>query len=73
MESTTSWKSKRFIGTAIVLTVVAFMAILFLWTLKALPKAGLSTFVRSDLPMLALELQFIDIKGDDFTFADLSN
>ena len=66
MESTAAGKSRRFIRTAIVLAVAAFIAILFLyWTWEGLPKAPLSTFVPSDLPMLTLDLQFIDIKGND--------
>ncbi len=65
MEPTASAKSKRFIRTAIVLAVAACVAILFLWIWKGLPKAGLSAFVRGDLPMLALDLQFIDINGNE--------
>ena len=65
MESTDAAKSKRFIITAIVLAVAACLAILFLWTWKGLPKAQLSAFVRGDLPMLALDLQFIDINRNE--------
>lgn len=65
MESTAAAKSKRFIITAIVLAVAACVAILFLLTWKALPKATLSAFVRGDLPMLTLDLQFIDINRNE--------
>lgn len=66
MEPTAAAKTKRFIRTAIALAVAAFVAILFLlWTWKGLPSAPLSTFVPSDLPMLTLDLQFIDINGNE--------
>jgi hypothetical protein len=66
VESTAAGKSKRLIRTAIVLAVAAFIAILFLfWAWKGLPSAPLSTFVPSDLPMLALDLQFIDINRNE--------
>ncbi|MFH0996368.1 MAG: hypothetical protein V1844_12880 [Pseudomonadota bacterium] len=65
MESTAASKSKPFIITAIVLAVAACLAILFLWTWEGLPKAHLSAFVRGDLPMLALDLQFIDINRNE--------
>lgn len=65
MESTAAAKSKRFIITAFVLAVAACVAILFLWMWQGLPKAHLSAFVRGDLPMLALDLKFIDINRNE--------
>lgn len=39
------------------------LVLLVLWTCKGLHSARLSDSIRSDLPMLALELKFVDIHG----------
>jgi hypothetical protein len=63
VESTTSRKSKGLIITAFVAAVIALIALV--WTWKGLHSARLSTFIRTDLPMLDLQLQFIDINSDE--------
>ena len=64
MESTTARKSKHIIIAAILLAIVGSIGG-FLWAGKGLHKARLNMFVRSDLPMLDLQLQFIDINGNE--------
>lgn len=63
MEPIKAKTSKNTVAAAVSLTVLAFI-VLFLWTCKGFHTAGLSEFVRSDLPMLELKLRLVDIKGD---------
>jgi hypothetical protein len=63
VESTTARKSKSLVITAFILSAAALGVLLWAW--KGLHNARLSTFIRSDMPMLNLQLQFIDINGDE--------
>jgi hypothetical protein len=63
VESTTSRKSKGLVITAFVAVIIAFIALFWAW--KGLHTARLNAFIRGDLPMLDLQLQFIDINSDE--------
>jgi hypothetical protein len=63
VEPTTAGKSKGIVITLFV--VAAIMLAALIWTGKRLHTARLSTFIRPDLPMLELQLQFIDINNDE--------
>jgi hypothetical protein len=68
VESTTVPTSRRIIATTGILVVVACIGIFWAW--RGLNKVHLSTFIRSDLPLLHLQLQFIDLNGDDISAGD---
>jgi hypothetical protein len=59
VESTTAGKSKNIIKIAAALVIFVFL--LLLWVFKGLQQTPLRSFVRSDLPTLDLDLQFVDI------------
>lgn len=63
MESTTARKSKGLVITVSLAVVIVSIAIFLVW--KGLHSTRLSTFIRGDLPMLDLQLQFIDINNDE--------
>jgi hypothetical protein len=52
---------------AVVSLTVLVLALIVLWTCKGLHTARLSEFVRSDLPILDLNLKLINIKGQEIT------
>lgn len=61
-------KAQGSIGVVVVASLAAvFLAVLGFWAYKALNVAHLSKSIRSDLPILDLRLQFVDIKGDPVT------
>jgi hypothetical protein len=61
--NTAGKKSKSFIIITFIL--ILCISAITLWAWKGLHKAQLSSFVRKDLPMLALQLHFIDSNGKD--------
>jgi len=63
VESINARKSKGVIRAAAV--VLALVSALLFWTCKGLHKTALSSFVRSDLPMLDLDLHFVDLSGQE--------
>ena len=62
MESTGTGKSKTLIKAAAVAGVLAL--ILFL-VYRGLHRLSLGALIKDDLPMLTLDLRFIDLKGDE--------
>lgn len=63
MESTTAGKSKTLIKAAAVAAVLAALALFLIY--KGLQGTPLGSLVKNDLPMLNLDLRFIDINGDE--------
>jgi hypothetical protein len=62
VESTNTGKSKTFIKVAGFLTVIVCLLLFFVY--HGLYRIPLSSLVRDDLPMLDLDLRFIDLNGD---------
>ncbi len=69
MESTTAGKSKTLIKTA---AVAGVLALLLFFVYRGLHRLSLGALVKNDLPMLTLDLRFIDLKGDEVPAAQLA-